>query len=97
MNKKLENRIVRLEKLLNGRKRRTNERNGELARALDFVGRAATKAYNALNDENVSSDVGDISVWSDNEGVMYAYDKACAALDDLLDTISEASANNDSF
>lgn len=92
--KKLESRIARLEKLLNG-KRKVNERNDELTRALDFVGRAATKAYNALDDGNVSSDVGDISAWSGDDVVARAYENACTALEDLLDEISSAHAMND--
>lgn len=92
--KKLESRITRLEKLLNG-KRKVNERNDELTRALDFVGRAATKAYNALDDGNVSSDVGDISAWSGDDAVARAYENACTALEDLLDEISSAHAMND--
>ena len=92
--RKLESRIARLEKLLNG-KRKVNERNDELTRALDFVGRAATKAYNALDDGNVSSDVGDISVWSGDDAVAAAYSKAYEALEDLLDEISSAYAIND--
>ena len=94
MDKKLESRIARLEKLLNG-KRKVNERNDELTRALDFVWRAATKAHNALDDGNVSSDVGDISVWSCNDAVARAYENACTALEDLLDEISSAYATND--
>lgn len=94
MDKKLESRIARLEKLLNG-KRKINERNDELTRALDFVGRAATKAYNALNDGNVSSDVGDVSAWSGDNAVARAYGNACAALEDLLDEISSAHDIND--
>lgn len=92
--KKLESRIARLERLLNG-KHKINERNDELTRALDFVGRAATKAYNILNDGNVSSDVGDISAWSGNDAVALAFRKACTALEDLLDEISSAHAIND--
>lgn len=92
--KKLESRIARLEKLLNG-KRKVNERNDELTRALDFVWRAATKAFNALDDANVSSDVTDISVWSGNDAVSHAYSKAYHALQDLLDEISSAHATND--
>lgn len=38
----LENRIARLESSLNS-KRKMNERNNELARALDFIGRAVKK------------------------------------------------------
>ena len=93
--KKLEPRIARLEKLLSG-KRKVNERNDELTCALDFVGRAATKAYNALYDGNVSSDVGDISAWSGDDAVARAYENACVALEDLLDEISSAYAMNDS-
>ena len=92
--KKLESRIARLEKLLNG-KRKVNERNDELARALDFVGRAATKAYSALDDIKVSSDVGDISVWSGDDAVARSYENACAALEDLLDEISSTYDIND--
>lgn len=94
IDKKLESRIARLEKLLNG-KRKVNERNDELTRALEFVGRAATKAYNALDDGSVSSDVGDISAWSDDDAVARAYRNACTALEDLLDEISSAHATND--
>lgn len=94
MNKKLEARIARLEKLLNG-KRKVNERNDKLTRALEFVGRAAKKAYNALDDGNVSSDVTDISVWSGNDAVANAYKNARSALEDLLDEISSAHATND--
>ena len=84
MDKKLESRIARLEKLLNG-KHKVNERNDELTRALDFVGRAATKAYNILDDANLRSDLGDISVWSGDDSVSVAYDTAMTALEDLLD------------
>lgn len=89
MDKKFESRIARLEKLLNS-KRKVNERNDELTRALDFVSRAATKAYRALDDGNVSSDVGDITMWSGDNAVARAYEKACDALEDLLDEISTA-------
>lgn len=89
MDKKLESRIARLEKLLNG-KRKVNERNDELTRALDFVSRVATRAYSALDDGNVSSDVTDISVWSGDNAVARAYEKACDALEALLDEISSA-------
>lgn len=92
--KKLESRIAHLEKLLNG-KHKVNERNDRLARALDFVGGVATKAYNALDDVKVSSDVGDISAWSGDDAVARAYENVCAALDDLLDEISSAHAMND--
>lgn len=92
--KKLESRIARLEKLLNG-KHKVNERNDELTRALDFVGRAATKAHSILDDGNVSSDVGDISAWSGDDAVANAYSKAYHALQDLLDEISSAHATND--
>lgn len=94
MDKKLESRIARLEKLLNG-KHKVNERNDELTRALDFVGRAATKAYNILDDANLRSDLGDISVWSGDDSVSVAYDTAMTALEDLLDEISSAHATND--
>ena len=89
MGNKFESRIARLEKLLNG-KRKVNERNDELTRALDFVSRAATRAYSALDDGNVSSDVGDITMWSGDDAVARAYDKACTALENLLDEISSA-------
>lgn len=89
MDKKFESRIARLEKLLNS-KRKMNERSNELTRALDFVGRAATKAYNTLDDGNVSSDVGDITMWSGDDAVARAYENACTALEDLLDEISSA-------
>lgn len=89
MDKKFESRIARLEKLLNS-KRKVNERNDELTRALDFVSRAATKAYRALDDGNVSSDVGDITMWSGDNAVARAYEKACDALEALLDEISTA-------
>lgn len=89
MDKKFESRIARLEKLLNS-KRKMNERNDELERALDFVGRAATRAYNALDDGNISSDVGDITMWSGDDAVARAYAKACDALEALLDEISSA-------
>lgn len=92
MDKKLESRIARLEKLLNG-KRKVNERSDELTRALDFVGMAATKAYNALDDGSVSSDVGDITMWSGDDAVARAYESACDALENLLDEISSARAN----
>jgi hypothetical protein len=92
--KKLESRIARLEKLLNG-KRKVNERNDELTRALDFVGRAAAKAHNILDDGNLQSDLGDISVWSSNDSVSVAYDNAMDALENLLDEISSAHAIND--
>lgn len=72
-----------------------NERNNELTRALDFVGRAATRAYNILDDGNVSSDVGDISAWSGNDSVSQAYERACAALEDLSNEIASAAATND--
>ncbi len=89
MDKKFESRIARLEKLLNS-KRKVNERNDELTRALDFVSRAATKAYSALDDGNVSSDVGDITMWSGDNAVARAYERACDALEALLDEISTA-------
>lgn len=92
--KKLESRIARLERLLNG-KRKVNERNDELTRALDFVGRAATKAHNILDDGNLQSDLGDISVWSGDDSVSVAYDNAMTALENLLDEISSAHAIND--
>lgn len=94
MDKKLESRIARLENLLNG-KRKVNERNDELTRALDFVWRAATKAHNILDDGNLQSDLGDISVWSGNNSVSVAYDNAMDALENLLDEISSAHATND--
>lgn len=87
MGKKFESRIARLEKLLNS-KRKMNERNDELTRALDFVSRAATRAYSSLNDGNVSSDVGDITMWSGDDAVARAYENACDALEALLDEIS---------
>lgn len=89
MDKKFESRIARLEKLLNS-KRKVNERNDELTRAIDFVSRAATNAYRALDDGNVSSDVGDITMWSGDNAVARAYEKACDALEALLDEISTA-------
>ena len=92
--KKLESRIARLEKLFNG-KRKVNERNDELTRALDFVGRAATKAHNILDDGNLQSDLGDISVWSGDDSVSVAYENAMVALEDLLDEIASMNAMND--
>lgn len=89
MDKKFESRIARLEKLLNN-KRKVNERNDELTRALDFVSRAATRAYSVLDDGNVSSDVGDITMWSGDNAVARAYEKACDALEALLNEISSA-------
>ena len=91
----LENRIARLESSLNS-KRKMNERNNELARALDFIGRAVKKAYNIL-DGNLASDVGDVTMWSGNDAVMRAYDDALTALEDLSDTVASAMADNDSM
>ena len=87
--KKLELRIARLEKLLAKSRSVKNEDfdNGELANALSYIESEIEKANDIISDGNLVSDLGDVTVWSNDDSVERAYSNLCRAMNNMLSVV----------